>query len=499
MNKVILFVSVAVLLVFQACSKDKRRGTTDPVDKGGFANDPTTEIGSKDKKFLCDFQWTFGHKRWAYSFDGDKPITNSGEIEESWCLIPYGESTEYEIFVEDDTKTRYFCRDANSIYSIADESQIMIDYENDTYKIMNCVELNSGTIVITAGSVDKQFQDERLYHVVADRGKYSIAGHVNLRLVKPVHLNVLWEPIFSGTLLESDLNKEKINKIKEDWKKYMLKAGFYINIKTLPIVFPNSKSYHKEYDGMTLVEDVNVLKFPDAIDWYNTSRNAYPKLLNFFEDENISSYDNFDFIFTLAQRYYISYVVSRGGFYRRPGNISDYCTIASKFLSYEQPSVIITSSIKASDNGVCYDRNKELLSSHRLSGYHEAYRMCHTRNNTDCQRIYYYVARFNGDAIDVKNSDGFSYLSTAKGSMITDNNFFNAKNSGRLMAAATYSKFLNRKPISSDDELWLSSYADNSEVEQPSEHWKTREGGSGGQQNIQQQLMEFTLIMQDFK
>ena len=54
------------------------------------------------------------------------------------------------------------------------------------------------------------------------------------------------------------------------------------------------------------------------------------------------------------------------------------------------------------------------------------------------------------------------------------------------------------KPISNDDGRWLSSYSDDSQVEQPRDHWRGK--GSGDQQeNIPQQLLEFASIMQYFK
>jgi len=70
------------------------------------------------------------------------------------------------------------------------------------------------------------------------------------------------------------------------------------------------------------------------------------------------------------------------------------------------------------------------------------------------------------------------------------------------MAAVTYSKILDMNPMGSDNNgIWLSSYTDKSEVEQKSEHWKTREEGTKGiQQEMEQKspLLEFASIMRIF-
>jgi len=444
MNKLILFAFVAVLFAAQACSK-KPRKTSEPVDEGGFANDPTTLIRSKDKKFLCDFQWTDGYENWAYDFDGNKPIGKLSSAKDPWCLIPYGEAAEYEISIqesteENDVKMHYFCRELNSNYNIANESEIIIEYgEQD--RVMKCAELNSGAILVTSGNVNKQFQDEMLYHVVNMEDRYSIAGHLNLRLVKPVYLNVLWEPIWNSRLISGFMTANlNISKIKEDWKRYMKKAGYYIEIKTIPIVFPNLMEDVND-GALTLPQEKDVLEYPARmIDWYNTSAGIVNGIGEFFgADIDLPTLREVNYTIATTPGYKVRYPSEKLFF-----NATGANTGISSLIMSEQK----------------------------------------------CDSVSYAIGENNGARPQA--------FSIKKGYVLSDVDFFKSKNTGRLLAALLYSKVLKREyPIENNDNgRWLSSYKDENEVEQPSKDWKTREEGSGGQQqDMQQELLEFTWFM----
>lgn len=291
-NKMALCVAVFTLVLGQACS-DHKRETSEYKDEGTFTGDPETTVKS-DGKFLCDFQWTPGPKNWNYEqASGDNPVNKKEEAKEPWCLIPYGESTEFFITTtkSDESVGDYVCRDLNAQYSLKDEREFAISEKFESHKRMMCIPINN--VVVTAKNLDINLQDEKLYHIREIEGLYSIEGHINLRLVKPVHLSVLWEPILNENLLKNNVNAEKINKIKEDWKMYMKKISYYIDIKTLPVVFPNNKSYMTKEERMTLMEDGKVLKFPDAIDWYNESVNKHSTLPNIFGVENLSKNETY--------------------------------------------------------------------------------------------------------------------------------------------------------------------------------------------------------------
>ncbi|MDR2580922.1 MAG: hypothetical protein LBC85_08025 [Fibromonadaceae bacterium] len=81
---------------------------------------------------------------------------------------------------------------------------------------------------------------------------------------------------------------------------------------------------------------------------------------------------------------------------------------------------------------------------------------------------------------------------------LTDESFFNydAEKKARQLAALLYSKIIGKNPLDGIQDQWLSTYyfAPRLDVSQPSKDWE-----KGRQQNIQQQLMEFALLMQNFK
>jgi len=490
MNKMILFAFVVALLAIQACSKKSHRETSEFVEEGPFSNDPDTKIRSKDKKFLCDFQWTDGYKDWDYGSDEDKYIGKLGSAKGSWCLIPYGESTEYKITIQDSVEgggkaRHYFCRVANSIYTISNESEVTI--VNDSYyKEMKCAELNSDSIIaITAGTSNFSYKDERLYHIIsqADNGDYSITGHLDLLLVKPVYLSVLWEPILNEDLLKNNVNAEKVNKIKEDWKMYMKKVGYYIDIKNLPIVFPNNKSYMPNEKKMTLMEDGKVLKFPDAIDWYNESINKHPTLSDIFGTDNLSANETFDYVFTVIPNYNIKYNVVRYS-YTKPKENEMYgtCKIVNKGTSNDVSGIIKGSLNNTEDKGYYYSMVEPIEGSFKSTEF---------KIFLDMEIICTGVTMFIGEV----SGGSPKYFNTKTGYVVTHENFFKKDNPGRLMAAIMYSKILGINPMDGKDELYLSSYEDKLYVEQPKKYWEIREEDSNGNQ---QMLQEFASIMQYF-
>jgi len=229
MNKTLLSAFITALFAIQACSSSSHTETSEVKEVGPLSNDPNTEVRSKDKKFLCDFEWTPGYNDWDYSFGGDKPIGELGSAKESWCLIPYGESTEYEITIQSPVEgynkpVHYFCRDVNSTYTIANESTFAI--EDGAHNDMKCAELNSNsTIAITAKTSDTPHKDERLYHIIHETGeRYTITGHLNFRLVRLVQLNVLISFIDDDGFNIND-GKTIVNYLKS----YMKKAGYALN------------------------------------------------------------------------------------------------------------------------------------------------------------------------------------------------------------------------------------------------------------------------------
>lgn len=253
-NKMMLCVAVFTVVLGQACSKKSENQTSEYKEEGTFTGDPETTIKS-DGKFLCDFQWTPGPKNWNYkNVSGDNPVDEKEEAKEPWCLIPYEKSTEFFITTKSDENLEdYVCRDLNAQYSLKNEQEINMDEDYKTHKQMMCVPINS--IVITAKNPNLDSKKEKLYHIRKIEDIYSIAGHINLFLVKPVHLSVLWEPIIYSGDLPLRVGPDKI---KMAWKAYMEKVGYYIDIITVPIFFPNEMERVK--DGrLTLPAEKGVL------------------------------------------------------------------------------------------------------------------------------------------------------------------------------------------------------------------------------------------------
>jgi len=216
---------VALAVVFgQACSKKSQTETSDIMYQGTFIGDPTTTIKS-DGKFLCDFQWTDGPKNWNYDgASGDNPVNEGDTAKEPWCLIPYGDSTEFFISAESEESVKdYVCRDLSAQYNLKNEQEFAIKGEYETHERMICVPINN--VIITAKNLDINYKDERLYHIwINADGLYNIEGHINLRLVRPVSLNVIM------SFIDIDgFNEKDINIIIDHLNSYIKKVGYELN------------------------------------------------------------------------------------------------------------------------------------------------------------------------------------------------------------------------------------------------------------------------------
>jgi len=506
-NKMMLCVAVFTVVLGQACSKDNERETSEYKDEGTFTGDPETTIKS-DGKFLCDFQWTLGPKNWNYDkASGDNPVNEKEEAKEPWCLIPYEDSTEFFITTKSDENVEdYICRDLNAQYSLKNEERIDIinslgEAEYETHKQMMCVPINS--VVVTAQNTDLNYKDEKLYHIRKIEDIYGIAGHLNLRLVKPVHLSVLWEPIWNYKAVNGLIAaKLDIAKIKEDWKRYMEMAGYYIDIKTVPIIFPNAfekLSGNVDDGALTLPQEKDILELPDKmVSWYNESAKVINGIGDYFGiDIDIPKLNETDYTIAVTPGYKVRYSVEKKLFTPTPGDTAK--TLLGQKIQYGSCYISLTSNqlsnilndIKEMPNSSSlvvyyYSRNGNLLGA----GVFLAAFLRLTEQ--DCNNVSYAEGENSG-----KEPQSFSIK---KGYVLSDVNFFNSKNAGRLLAALLYSKILEIKyPIkSNNDGRWLSSYTDESEVEQPRDHWRGKNSGDQ-QENIQQELLEFASIMQYFK
>jgi hypothetical protein len=514
MNKTILFAFVAALLATQACSKSHRE-TSEHKDRGPLANDPNTEIRSKDQKFLCDFQWTPGYKYWNYDSDGDKSVGKLDSDKDPWCLIPYEEFTEYGISIKGsvegyDKPVHYFCRNANSAYAIANEFGIVISNNSYYRGEMKCAKLNSDSaIAITAKTADAPYKDEKLYHVVLeeDDEQYTITGHLNLRLVKPVYLSVLWEPIWNtGAITGFMTAKLDVAKIKEDWKRYMKMAGYYIDIKTVPIAFPNilEKLPGNVDDGaLTLPQEKDILELPDKmVGWYNESVKVINGIGDFFgADVDLPKLKETNYTIAVTPGYKIRYGMEKILY----SETTDTIVTKDPSTGEETKTVFVTS--KSCMVGFTYNQMMDIVKN--------------IGNMPNAPMVTYYSktsiplgSGFPGlsvlniseqDCNNVSYASGENYgtkpqvFGIKKGYVLSDIDFFKSKNAGRLLAALLYSKIRGTEyPIKNNDNgRWLSSYYNSPDVEQPKKDWR-KENSGNQQQNVPQELLEFASAMQYF-
>jgi len=476
MNKIVLFAFVTALLAIQACSSKKsHKETSEFVGDGPFSNDPDTKIRSKDKKFLCDFQWTPGYKDWDYGSDADESIGQLGSVKGSWCLIPYGESTEYEIILKDSIEgdgeaTHYFCRVINSIYTIANEIEITI--KNSSYhKEMKCAELNSdSTIAITAGIYGTSYKDERLYHVIsqADNGDYSITGHLDLRLVKPVHLSVLWEPIISG----GEIPPKDPDKIKNAWKTYMEKV---------------------DDRKLTLPAEKGVLSSKDLAGWFKGSVfNKQSELEYLGAEPDLSRIGQANYVIITTSGYDLSHDAQTkfegvNGYDTNGFNqcISPYT--AAKLLSMVSNSAI--SNIENSLQLSYYDKNGKFINFGNKNDAGGYIILASEDTKSKCENV-----------AEVRYENfGINAFNIPNGYVLSHKYFYWAGNPGRLLASLLYSAILTiSNPINEDDKLWLSSYSENTDIEQPMLYWRDYPPKKRQQQSILP-LLEYTYLMQNFK
>jgi len=286
-SKMVLFVAVLAVVFGQACSKSYTE-ITGPQDEGSLSGDSTT-IVKPDGKFLCDFKWTDGPKKWSYT-SGDNPVGN--EIaKEPWCLIPYESSATFSITAKSDEGVNdYVCRDLNAQYSLRNLGKEAVltsiitsiseeegpQYTYETHKQMWCVPIND-SIVISVYNLGLDYKNEKLYHIRKTDDVYTIDGHLNLKFVRRVELSVLFE-IFRNSGLGRDeviyyenIEKDSTEMIKE-WKNYMRKAGYELTITyiAVPIPHPNINERVKDniltipYNFNTADESIDINKYYGA-------------------------------------------------------------------------------------------------------------------------------------------------------------------------------------------------------------------------------------------
>jgi len=491
-SKMVLCAAVLAVVFGQACSK-KHREVTGPQDEGTLSGDSTTTVKSADGKFLCDFQWTDGLKEWNYkNASGDNPVGNN-TAKQPWCLIPYGDSTGFIFSAKSDEGVEsYICRDLNASYSLKNEQVFDMDEEYETHQQMMCVPIDS--VFVTAKNPGGDYKDEeRLYHIRKTNEVYTIDGHLNLRLVKPVHLSVLLEPVWNAGAINGLMAaKLDVPKMKEDWKKYMLKIGYYIDIKTVPVVFPNllEKTSGNVDDGaLTLPQEKDILEFPDKmVSWYNESAKVINGIGDFFGvDIDLPKLKQTEYTIAVTPGYKMKFDVQFKGFDNSTG-------INICIVEFTVPqSLEIISNIKdmpTMENlvkGEFYDRNGVLLGTGGGLGESRVYG---TADKNACQRIT--QARY--DNLN-KKADAFSIKN---GYVLSHSDFFKSKNAGRLLAALLYSKILGKKyPIDNGNGLFLSTYYDDNNVEQPSEDWV--KGKYRDTDSKQGMLLEIASIMQNFE
>ncbi|MDR0516393.1 MAG: hypothetical protein LBH25_05040 [Fibromonadaceae bacterium] len=508
-NKMALCVAVFAIVFGQACSKKSERETSEYKDEGTFVGDPDTSVKS-DGKFLCDFQWTLGPKNWNYdNASGDNPVNENEKDKEPWCLVPYGESTEFFITTKsDESVVDYVCRDLNAQYSLKNEQEIGIDEDYKTHKQMMCVPINS--VVVTAKSPNLNSKEEKLYHIRKIEDTYGIAGHVNLFLVKPVHLSVLWEPIWNtGAIAGFMTAKLDVAKIKEDWKRYMKMAGYNIDIKTIPIA-----------GKLTLPQDIDVLGQPSKmISKYNESERVVNGIGNFFgANTNAQELGETSYTIAATDGYKVEFGIYKAGYI--PGN----CMIGNC-----QSGKCVTGTCDPNDSktcgggGICSfagkcevgscggtcvvginasSSQKDIIKSIEnlpnppslkyISAGIPVCTIALSLNSSlsitlgiseqDCNSMSSASGENNG-----KKAQAFSI---EKGYVLSDANFFNSKNAGRLLAALLYSKIQNINYRNSNS-LWLSSYTDESKVEQPKDDWRKEGSDVPQQQNMQMEFAQY--------
>jgi len=289
MKNHLFFMAMAFAFTNQSCG-DSHKEIVD-LDKGRLANEPNVEVSNKEGKYFCDFHWTSGYKDWEYDFSSDNPV-GTDEVIAPWCLVPYGSGSEYVFsFKSAVNETHYACRDRDSsFYKMLNElpEEIYIDCgPND--RIMKCIALKSDETRVYVGpnGTTQQypngtpdlpgFRNDRLYHVIKiDEHYYSIEGHLNLKLVKPVTLSVLIAFIDAENVKIS-LDNHKTEMV-DSLKSYLKKAGFTLSIN------PNSIRYATGSEGLMQVNGLynSGYDYVIGVRYNNTKREILSNASNVF-------------------------------------------------------------------------------------------------------------------------------------------------------------------------------------------------------------------------
>jgi hypothetical protein len=472
-NNVVLCVTVFAIILMAACSKKSETEISERFEEHDyFIGDSTTKVKT-DGKFLCDFKWTPGPKLWDYkSESGDKPVNEKKEANEPWCLIPYEESTEFfiTITVQSEEKVKdYVCRNLNAEYSLENEEILnIVTYQNEvgelkseykTHQQMKCVPLDN--VVVTANNPQIEYKDEKMYHVILNTdGIYTIEGHINLLLVKPVHLSVLWEPILHGSY---NINPSQT---KKDWEMYMKKVGYYIDIITIPIFFPNEMEKVKD-DKLTLPAEKGVLS-KELIDWFNGSVfNKKSELEYFGAEPNLSRVKqaNYVIITTFSYNFSSDAKTKFEGVNGYDPNGLNQCispSTAKNLLKMVSSSDI--SNIQNSLTSSYYDKNGKFIAYGSAYDDGDGYVIIRSEDTkSKCDN----VSEVRYETI------GISAFGVNNGYVLADINFSHKKNHGRLLASLLYSAILKvSNPINDNDKTWLSSYSEDTDIEQPMKFWR---------------------------
>jgi hypothetical protein len=487
-NRIALFLAALAIVFSQACSKNSHTEVTDSQYEGPLAGDPTTAVRSADGKFLCDFQWTKGLKELDYAA-GDNVIKENNNAYDPWCLIPYGDSTGFAFTAKSDEGVEsYICRDLKANYSLKNEHVLDINEIYDTHMQMMCVSIDNVFVTAVANLADA-FKQEKLYHIRKTEGLYTIDGHLNLLLVRPVRLTVFWEPIFNlGMATEFLTSKLDGTKIEKDFERYMKKLGYYIDIVTVPIFFPNI--IESVNDGaLTLPKEMGIFSIYDnIIKGYNYTLSVINFIGEIFGvNPDLNKMKQADYIIATTPGYKVRYEMQMNKHSETIdplGNVQRACEIDLK----QSEKMYIVENIKNLPNSVSVDyyTNSNLFLGSGLIG------TILNIPETACRSVAY------------ATGENFAYKPQAfeinKGYVLSDAEFFKSKNTGRLLAALLYSKIREiEDPMkNSEDGLWLSSYFDDSDVEMPKKFWETRKGSSDWQQQNRQQLLQLAFTIHNF-
>lgn len=483
-NRTLLLTVTLSMLFIQACSRSARE-VSEPVTVGPLVTEPTSSVKSQDDKYLCDFQWTKGASAWDYAdAQGDKEISDAVEASESWCLIPYGESTTITIGVTSNLQsTSYVCRDMSSDYTMQNEIDMTV--AEGIHSQMKCVSLNDNgsersiDALITANTTPSSaasYIDTKLYHVDNIDGLNTIMGHLNLKLVEKKHFSVLFEPIYNTTdlsIMQSFWANRSI--VFQEWNKYLSKLGYTIDVDVLPIFYPNAYDQMQYSDGMlTLPEEKDIVEiFSKIVEYYNTGLSYVQSHL----DEDLSDYSlkSWDYVIALTPAYTVKRDVK--GTYTaaktctgtdQNGNTYTYiCENAKCSIEYTiSQSLDIIKQFASGKLPGTTDLTMDVYNSGKKKIISDAMVLIPNYSVSEpiCNSASYGITT-------IANSKAHSF-SIHNGTLIVDADFSDRGNKGRLLAGALYGKMLGRNPFTNDDNgRWLSAYYDDPVVEQPSKDW----------------------------